>query len=176
MKTEIINLVKLGLQEVPELAEFLDDQIAENAVERTKDLTHGDFSSNIAMRFAKVTKNSPRDLASIIIKKIPESKLIKKIEIAGPGFINFHMSDVSFHQEISKIIDIKDLYGKNAKKKKFFSNLSLQTQLALFMLVMEGMPLMELLWEISSMQQDTMLSVSIMLMMPVDKWIFYASV
>ena len=118
MKTEIINLVKLGLQEVPELAEFLDDQIAENAVERTKDLTHGDFSSNIAMRFAKVTKNSPRDLASIIIKKIPESKLIKKIEIAGPGFINFHMSDVSFHQEISKIIDIKDLYGKNAKKKK----------------------------------------------------------
>ena len=73
MKTDIINLVKLGLQEVPELTEFLDDQIAENAVERTKDLVHGDFSSNIAMRFAKVTKNNPRDLASIIIKKIPKN-------------------------------------------------------------------------------------------------------
>ena len=118
MKTDIINLVKLGLQEVPELTEFLDDQIAENAVERTKDVMHGDFSSNIAMRFAKVTKNNPRDLASIIIKKIPKNNLVKKIEIAGPGFINFHMSDAAFHQEISKIIDIDDLYGKHPGKRK----------------------------------------------------------
>ena len=118
MKTDIINLVKLGLQEVPELTEFLDDQIAENAVERTKDVMHGDFSSNIAMRFAKVTKNNPRDLASIIIKKIPKNNLVKKIEIAGPGFINFHMSDAAFHQEIAKIIDIDDLYGKYPGKRK----------------------------------------------------------
>ena len=110
MKIEIINLVKSGLQKVPELEEFLDDHIADNAVERTKDLIHGDFSSNIAMRFAKVTKKNPRDLASVIIKEIPKSNLVKKIEIAGPGFINFHMSDSAFHKEISKIIATKKSY------------------------------------------------------------------
>ena len=118
MKTAIINLVKSGLQRVPELEKFLDDHIADNAVERTKDLIHGDFSSNIAMRFAKVTKKNPRDLASIIIKEIPESNLVKKIEIAGPGFINFHMSDSAFHKEISKIIKTKNLYGKSQNKTK----------------------------------------------------------
>ena len=118
MKTAIINLVKSGLQKVPELEEFLDDHIADNAVERTKDLIHGDFSSNIAMRFAKVTKKNPRDLASVIIKEIPKSNLVKKIEIAGPGFINFHMSDSAFHKEISKIIATKNLYGKSQNKTK----------------------------------------------------------
>ncbi len=118
MKTDIINLVKSGLQRVPELEGFLDDHVADNAVERTKDPTHGDFSSNIAMRYAKVTNKNPRDLASIIIKEIPESNLVKKIEIAGPGFINFHMSDLAFHEEISKIITTKDLYGKSQKKRK----------------------------------------------------------
>jgi arginyl-tRNA synthetase len=118
LKTAIINLVKSGLQRVPELEKFLDDHIADNAVERTKDLIHGDFSSNIAMRFAKVTKKNPRDLASIIIKEIPESNLVKKIEIAGPGFINFHMSDSAFHKEISKIIKTKNLYGKSQNKTK----------------------------------------------------------
>ena len=118
MKIEIINLVKSGLQKVPELEEFLDDHIADNAVERTKDLIHGDFSSNIAMRFAKVTKKNPRDLASVIIKEIPKSNLVKKIEIAGPGFINFHMSDSAFHKEISKIIATKNLYGKSQNKTK----------------------------------------------------------
>jgi arginyl-tRNA synthetase len=118
LKTDIINLVKSGLQRVPELEGFLDDHVADNAVERTKDPTHGDFSSNIAMRYAKVTNKNPRDLASIIIKEIPESNLVKKIEIAGPGFINFHMSDLAFHEEISKIITTKDLYGKSQKKRK----------------------------------------------------------
>ena len=118
MKIENINLVKSGLQKVPELEEFLDDHIADNAVERTKDLIHGDFSSNIAMRFAKVTKKNPRDLASVIIKEIPKSNLVKKIEIAGPGFINFHMSDSAFHKEISKIIATKNLYGKSQNKTK----------------------------------------------------------
>jgi len=118
LKIEIINLVKSGLQKVPELEEFLDDHIADNAVERTKDLIHGDFSSNIAMRFAKVTKKNPRDLASVIIKEIPKSNLVKKIEIAGPGFINFHMSDSAFHKEISKIIATKNLYGKSQNKTK----------------------------------------------------------
>ena len=118
MKTDIINLVKSGLQRVPELEGFLDDHVADNAVERTKDPTHGDFSSNIAMRYAKVTNKNPRDLASIIIKEIPESNLVKKIEIAGPGFINFHMSDSAFHKEISKIIKTKNLYGKSQNKTK----------------------------------------------------------
>ena len=58
-------------------------------VERTKESSHGDFATNIALTLAKTAKIAPRQLAELIIKAIGSHPLIKKIELAGPGFINF---------------------------------------------------------------------------------------
>ena len=65
MKQDILKLVKSGLEKIPELEEFLNDEIIEKAVERTKDNKYGHFTSNIAMRFAKRTNKNPRELAKI---------------------------------------------------------------------------------------------------------------
>jgi arginyl-tRNA synthetase len=58
-------------------------------VENARDKTHGDFASNIAMMLAKPAGMKPRDLAEKIIAALPAAEQVSKVEIAGPGFLNF---------------------------------------------------------------------------------------
>ncbi|WP_426116086.1 arginine--tRNA ligase [Pseudomonas sp. DSP3-2-2] len=58
-------------------------------VENAKDKTHGDFASNIAMMLAKPAGMKPRDLAEKLIAALPADEQVSKVEIAGPGFLNF---------------------------------------------------------------------------------------
>ncbi len=59
------------------------------SVERTRDKSHGDVASNIAMVCAKAAGVKPRELAQYIVARIPEADFLSRTEIAGPGFINF---------------------------------------------------------------------------------------
>ncbi len=72
---------------------------------------HGDYASNIALQLAKSEKKSPRALAEQIVKNLPSSDLIEKTEIAGPGFINFHLSAKFLWNEIELINSKKESYG-----------------------------------------------------------------
>lgn len=64
-----------------------------SVLSRTKDRSHGDFASNVAMLAAKVAGLKPRDLAEQLVAALPASGEIAKVEIAGPGFINFFLND-----------------------------------------------------------------------------------
>jgi arginyl-tRNA synthetase len=83
----------------------------EVTVERTRDAAHGDFATNIALQLAKPARRNPRQLAQAIVDAIPASELVDKIEIAGPGFINFHLSPHAYQQELSRIFDLGAAYG-----------------------------------------------------------------
>ena len=83
------------------------------AVERTRDLAHGHFASNVAMQLAKPLRKSPRDIAKLIIDQLPASELLEKTAIAGPGFINFYLTDAAFHQELLRIRSSGATYGHN---------------------------------------------------------------
>lgn len=83
------------------------------AVERTRDLAHGHFASNVAMQLAKPLRKSPRDIAQLIIDQLPASGLLEKTAIAGPGFINFYLTDAAFHQELLSIRSAGAAYGHN---------------------------------------------------------------
>lgn len=61
-------------------------------VENTKDKSHGDFASNIAMMLAKPAAMKPRELAEKLIAALPSDEQISKVEIAGPGFLNFYQN------------------------------------------------------------------------------------
>ena len=69
------------------------DTPARFTIDRTKDVRNGDFACNIAMVLSKVAKMRPRDLAEQVAALLPETAQIEKIEIAGPGFINFFLSN-----------------------------------------------------------------------------------
>ena len=70
------------------------------AIDRTKEKSHGDFANNLALMLAKPAKQNPRALAELIVKNIPASDLIMKMEIAGPGFINFFINPNYLEQQI----------------------------------------------------------------------------
>ncbi|MEK1941651.1 MAG: arginine--tRNA ligase [Pseudomonas sp.] len=69
-------------------------------VENTKDKTHGDFASNIAMMLAKPAAMKPRDLAEKLIAALPADEQIRKVEIAGPGFLNFYQDTQALAQRL----------------------------------------------------------------------------
>ncbi|MGI9225821.1 MAG: arginine--tRNA ligase [Woeseiaceae bacterium] len=116
MKPAIARFLNEALDALPELRDAIGDLAVESTVERTRDSTHGDFASNLAMRLAKPARRSPRDLAAAIVEKLPDTDQIDKVEIAGPGFINFTLSATAFHAEVATIIDKAEEYGRHAPK------------------------------------------------------------
>jgi len=66
-------------------------------VEHTRDSSHGDLAANLAMILAKPAGKKPRDVAQLLIEHLPASAIVDKVEIAGPGFINFFLkADTQF--------------------------------------------------------------------------------
>jgi len=90
-------------------------------IERTRDKSHGDFASNLAMMLAKPAKKNPRELAQLIVDNLPANTDIEKVEIAGPGFINFYMNAASQHAVIHQIIEKNKhlALARSAKVKKY---------------------------------------------------------
>ena len=111
MKSSIAQLVEQAVANLPDLAEMPEVSSIRTTVERTRDPQHGDFTTNIAMRLAKSLGKNPRDIASIIIDQMPASELVDKIEIAGPGFINFRVSSKALHDELAHVLQQGSCYG-----------------------------------------------------------------
>src|SRR5512139_1534770 len=72
-------------------------------IERPKNPGHGDFSSNAAMQLARPLKKNPRELAQMILNELPASPLVAKTEIAGAGFINFHLAPAAWHGIVRRV-------------------------------------------------------------------------
>jgi arginyl-tRNA synthetase len=82
-------------------------------VERTRDPKHGDFATNIAMRLAKAARRNPRELAQAIIAALPANTLIVRTEVAGAGFINFFLNADAYAQELARIRELGERYGRS---------------------------------------------------------------
>jgi arginyl-tRNA synthetase len=80
-------------------------------LERSRSSEHGEFASNIAMSLAKSARMPPRDLAQAIIDNIPKSRQIDKMEIAGPGFINFFLHHCALTGVINDVLRQGKQYG-----------------------------------------------------------------
>jgi len=116
MKTLVAKIVQDALTSLPDLAAASADLSLETTVERTRDPEHGDFASNVAMRLAKAARMNPRELASKIVDALPDSDDIEKVDIAGPGFINFHLSAAAFHVEVNDILKQGSDYGSQPER------------------------------------------------------------
>ncbi len=80
-------------------------------VERTRNREHGDFATNAALLLAKAAGRKPRDVASALVAALPAREGIAKVEIAGPGFINFFLSPAAYHAEVRAALDGGASYG-----------------------------------------------------------------
>ncbi len=80
-------------------------------ITRTKDSSHGDFACNIALMLAKPAGKNPRELAQLLVDALPANDQISKVEIAGPGFINFFVSQDTTLSVVETILNLGDTYG-----------------------------------------------------------------
>lgn len=100
---------------VREALSGLGIEASEVKIERPADITHGDYSTNAALVYAKIAGVSPRELAGKLTEKILEtpSEEIKELEIAGPGFINFRLTDAYFAQALQEAVVQGGRWGHN---------------------------------------------------------------
>ncbi len=89
MKAQIEQLLVQTVEQLKQTGILPAEAAPRIQVDRTRDKTHGDFATNLAMMLAKPAKKNPRELAQLIIDTLPQSDAVAKVEIAGPGFINF---------------------------------------------------------------------------------------
>lgn len=87
----------------------------EITIEQTRDKAHGDYASNLAMKSAKVLHKAPKAIAEELVTNIQSDK-VSKIEIAGPGFINFFLKEDSLNGIVNTILSEKEHYGDGEKK------------------------------------------------------------
>ena len=90
-----------------------EDQIPDVILETPKDKAHGDYSTNMAMQLARVAKKAPRMIAEALVEHFDRSKAsIEKIELAGPGFINFYMNNAYLTDLIPTVLKAGEKYGE----------------------------------------------------------------
>ena len=112
----IVELLKIDLAKL--LNSFgIEANINDIIVEKTKDPTHGDYATNMAMKFARMASKNPREFASLLVEKIDFS-YVDHIEVAGPGFINFFLKNESLQNVVKKVLSEGDNYGRNKEEGK----------------------------------------------------------
>ena len=90
-----------------------EEQLPDVILEMPKDKAHGDYSTNMAMQLARVAKKAPKMIAEEIVANFDKSKAsIEKIEVAGPGFINFYMNNSYLTDLIPSILEAGEKYGE----------------------------------------------------------------
>ncbi|WP_372941947.1 arginine--tRNA ligase [Shewanella sp.] len=105
MKSHIESLLEQTLESFKQQGIVPADFQARIQVDRTKDKSHGDLATNLAMMLTKVAKKNPRELAQLIIDTLPASSHVAKVEIAGPGFINFFIDDNALANQLQQALN-----------------------------------------------------------------------
>ncbi len=111
-REELAQLIDAALDAALQSGAFSLDAKPEITLERPRDEGHGDWACTVAMRCAKAAKKNPREIAQAILDRLPESSLIEKVEVAGPGFINFYLKNSALQDVVAKVRAEKSDYGK----------------------------------------------------------------
>jgi len=112
LKHHIENLIASALAGLEATGALPPAHGAAITVDHTKSKEHGDYACNIALVLAKPARAKPRELAEKILKALPASDKVIKVEIAGPGFINFFLRPDANHGVIRDILDQRESFGR----------------------------------------------------------------
>ncbi|BBO57807.1 arginine--tRNA ligase [Cobetia amphilecti] len=111
MKETIIELLGQALETLKADGTLPADASPQIKVDPTKDKSHGDYASNLAMMTSKAAGMKPRDLAEKLIAALPASDAVSKVEIAGPGFLNFFADTGAVADIVRRVFSESDSFG-----------------------------------------------------------------
>ncbi|MFT4249735.1 MAG: arginine--tRNA ligase [Pseudomonas sp.] len=113
MKPQLRALIGQGIEALRANGTLPTDALPPDfVVERPKTREHGDFATNAAMLLAKAARSNPRALAQALVEALPASAEVSRVEIAGPGFINFHLAPSAYQREVATVIKQGRDYGR----------------------------------------------------------------
>lgn len=110
IELKLKELIKLGLKELG-----VEVELNQIVIERSKDKSHGDYATTVALQMARTLHKSPRDIALELVKHL-NADYISKTEIAGPGFINFFVKSDSLSSIIKTIVEQDEHYGESKEE------------------------------------------------------------
>lgn len=113
MKDELKKLIQQSLSDLIANGSLPERELPEIQIDRTKDKAHGDFACNVAMMLARSAKMNPRQIASFIVDSLSDVDFITKVDIAGPGFINFTLSSDSAQQIVKDVLAAGSQFGRS---------------------------------------------------------------
>jgi arginyl-tRNA synthetase len=113
MKENLSRLIREALDSLSANGKLPADIQPDIQIDRTRDRNHGDLASNIALTLAKAAGRPPRELAAEICAALPASDLVARTEVAGPGFINFFLSEDSSLAVIRRILAEGGAFGRS---------------------------------------------------------------
>jgi arginyl-tRNA synthetase len=113
MKDTIIALLEGALDELKRQGQLPDDISPAIKVDPTRDKAHGDYATNLALMLAKPADKKPRELAEALIAALPASDAVSKVDIAGPGFINFFAATDAAAQVVRQVLEAGDAFGRS---------------------------------------------------------------
>ena len=118
MKEQLTRLIQQSLTSLQDQGKLPRDVEPRIQIDRTRDKSHGDLASNVALALAKAAGQKPRELAALICEALPQDPLIARAEIAGPGFINFFLSDDSNQAVVRDILEQGRAFGNSSEGKE----------------------------------------------------------
>ena len=108
---ELSKTIKKSLESLISAKKIAVNDIPEIKIERPKSKDHGDYASNIALMVAKPAGVNPREVAQLLADELSKNQAFKKVEIAGPGFLNFTLESASLGEVVRTIIKEANKYG-----------------------------------------------------------------
>ncbi|SFT61974.1 arginine--tRNA ligase [Halomonas saccharevitans] len=113
MKETIIALLEGALDNLRQQGVVPAEIAPTIKVDPTRDKAHGDYATNLALMLAKPAGKKPRELAETLVAALPESDAVQKVEIAGPGFVNFFAATDAAAQVVRQVLEAGDAFGRN---------------------------------------------------------------
>ncbi|MDX9874380.1 MAG: arginine--tRNA ligase [Spongiibacteraceae bacterium] len=104
MKALVADLISQAISHLQQAGTLPADLSLAIQVENTRDKSHGDLASNIALTLARPARKAPRQVADAIVAALPASDRVARVEIAGPGFINFFLSSAAQSAVVADIL------------------------------------------------------------------------
>ena len=112
MKNDLIRILKAALKEIGK-ENGIDFSNKKVSIQENKEKAHGDYASNLAMVIAKDLSQSPREVAEKITSLLQSEEWIEKVNIAGPGFINFYLKKDTYNEVLMRIEESGKSFGTN---------------------------------------------------------------
>jgi len=113
-RSHLRELLEQALVALRDTGDLALDALPPVPVERARDERHGDFASPVALGLARAARAKPREIAERIVARLPDSDLVARVEIAGPGFINFFLAPHALRARLLAVLEEGERYGRSS--------------------------------------------------------------